>query len=440
MLNGNQRMTGSTSLNNQAFELYNAGRLKESEKLSERILTEQGENYGALINLGNIKYLQKNWPAASEFYQRALKCRPGDSVALINLANTSLEQKNFALAVRCADAVPSKDSLHAQAMAVKGDAAMGRENFKEAAQWFKEALKEDKDNFWYHNYLGQALQKEGAFSEALQASLRAVELSGGADSQQINFGYALYEIALEKGVPFIKKYLRRWQSLYPQNNQVRYIVSALDSDGKFDRADADYVKNIFDFYADNFEDSLQDLEYVAPQKITEEIRRSPFPAEKILDLGCGTGLCGKALAKLFPEAALTGVDLSSGMLRKAKESGVYKELICADAAQFLKEKNSCFDLVTAADVLTYFGSLKDIFAAVAGALKPQGHFIFSVSRNTLNDKDYFLHLSGRFVHRREYVESMLAAAGMHTDSCREVILRQEAGNPVRGWIFMASAV
>ncbi len=432
-------MTDSTSLNNQAFELYNAGRLEESENLSRQVLSEQGENYGALINLGNIKYLQKNWSSAADFYQRALKCRPGDSVALINLANTSLEQKNFALAVRCADAVPLKDSLHAQSMAVKGEAAMGSENFAEAARCFKEALKEDKNNFWYYNYLGQALQKEGAFSEALQASLRAVELSGGADSQQINFGYALYEIALEKGVPFIKKYLRRWQLLYPQNNQVRYIVSALDSDEKFDRADADYVKNIFDFYADDFEESLEELEYAAPQKIAEEIRRFPFPAEKILDLGCGTGLCGKALAKFFPEAVFAGVDLSPGMLRKAAESGIYKELFCVDAAQFLKEKNGRFDLVAAADVLTYFGSLNDIFAAVAGALKPQGRFIFSVSRNTLNDKDYFLHLSGRFVHRREYVENMLAAAGMHTDSCREVILRQEAGKPVRGWIFTASA-
>ena len=41
--------------------------------------------------------------------------------------------------------------------------------------------------------------------------------------------------------------------------------------------------------------------------------------ETLLDIGCGTGLELEAVYRRFPEAAVTGIDLSGNMLAKARE-------------------------------------------------------------------------------------------------------------------------
>ena len=40
-------------------------------------------------------------------------------------------------------------------------------------------------------------------------------------------------------------------------------------------------------------------------------------------MGCGSGLCGKQLKKIFKKSRLVGVDISSQMLISAKEKNVY---------------------------------------------------------------------------------------------------------------------
>ena len=41
--------------------------------------------------------------------------------------------------------------------------------------------------------------------------------------------------------------------------------------------------------------------------------------ETLLDIGCGTGLELEAVYRRFPEAAVTGIDLSGDMLAKARD-------------------------------------------------------------------------------------------------------------------------
>ena len=47
---------------------------------------------------------------------------------------------------------------------------------------------------------------------------------------------------------------------------------------------------------------------------------------RILDLCCGTGLSTAALRAAYPEAELTGMDASAGMLARAREKPVLKGL------------------------------------------------------------------------------------------------------------------
>ena len=58
----------------------------------------------------------------------------------------------------------------------------------------------------------------------------------------------------------------------------------------------------------------------------------PLPDGGIVDLGCGSGAAGPALARLG--RTLTGVDLSPAMLDKARATGAYATLVEADLARW----------------------------------------------------------------------------------------------------------
>jgi len=78
------------------------------------------------------------------------------------------------------------------------------------------------------------------------------------------------------------------------------------------------------------------LSYRAPGLVAAMIDDAGLERSKrrdVLDAGCGTGLCGPSLAPYARR--LTGVDLSSGMLARAKEKQVYDALTQAEVKQVI---------------------------------------------------------------------------------------------------------
>jgi magnesium protoporphyrin O-methyltransferase len=158
---------------------------------------------------------------------------------------------------------------------------------------------------------------------------------------------------------------------------------------------------------------------------------------RVLDAGCGTGLCG---AFLRPRArVLVGVDLSSGMLRRAKTLNVYDQLIEAELTGFLEGHPDAYDAIVSADTLCYFGDLEAVFKAAAGALKPSGRLFLTVEKAPDSASDsYHLQSHGRFNHAASYVRRQLEGTGFAVDTIQEAELRQEAGASVLGLVVTAT--
>jgi SAM-dependent methyltransferase len=161
----------------------------------------------------------------------------------------------------------------------------------------------------------------------------------------------------------------------------------------------------------------------------------------VLDAGCGTGLCGPLVATYARR--LTGVDLSSGMLAQAKAKWVYDALVKGELTEYLRNNVQSFDLIVSADTLVYFGELEPVVSAAAGALRPNGLFIFSLehAQDGAADLDghpgYHLELHGRYSHSRAYVEQLLTDAGFAPEIA-QAHLRTESGVPVNGLVVRAS--
>ena len=93
------------------------------------------------------------------------------------------------------------------------------------------------------------------------------------------------------------------------------------------RASDAFVEKTFDSFAASFDSKLASLAYRAPALVAEMLAHCGVNASRsldVLDAGCGTGLCGPFLAPYARR--LVGVDLSQGMLAKARARNAYDEL------------------------------------------------------------------------------------------------------------------
>ena len=176
---------------------------------------------------------------------------------------------------------------------------------------------------------------------------------------------------------------------------------------------SDYVEELFDGFAESFEDQLALLEYAAPARIAEAAReRSAARGAAYgpcLDAGCGTGLLGPPLLPSL-EGPLVGADLSENMVARAEAlatddgAKVYDDLAVGDlndAAFYDALAHGPYDLVAAADVLCYFGDLDTVLRLWAAHTAPGGDAIFSCERVVDDDfdGDWKLGPSGRYAHR-----------------------------------------
>jgi predicted TPR repeat methyltransferase len=207
------------------------------------------------------------------------------------------------------------------------------------------------------------------------------------------------------------------------------------------RASDEYVRSVFDQFAEHFDEDLENLDYHTPRIIGRAIGQTPGASERrfiILDAGCGTGLCG---VELRPFAArLDGVDLSSAMVEKAAARGVYDRLAVEELTAFMSRHPETYDVIAAADTFNYFGNLQTLLAHAAAALRPSGLLVFSLERDGdgSGPRDFQLQPHGRYCHSISYVQQSLEHAGLHVDACDQIVLRRQADEDVQGMLLRAT--
>jgi len=228
--------------------------------------------------------------------------------------------------------------------------------------------------------------------------------------------------------------------LGPDDPYVRHLGAVSGSLPRPGRASVDYLKAVFDGYADRFEAHLISLGYRIPGAIRAALlRHTGLPAEgrlgPVLDLGCGTGLVAVAVSDL-PLGPVIGVDISASMLAKAAMKGLYAALHESDIMDFLAEDGPSFALILAADVLIYFGALDELMTAVAGRLRPGGLFVASIEEHVAGEpaevEGWVLGAQGRYAHSGAYLRAAAEAAGLSVLELEPQVVRNEADRPVAG--------
>jgi len=202
-----------------------------------------------------------------------------------------------------------------------------------------------------------------------------------------------------------------------------------------------YVESLFDDFAPRFETSLVErLDYHAPQLLTEAIAGAlgtgRMSVRHAIDLGCGTGLMGEHLRK--SASFLEGIDLSAGMLKRARSKRIYDRLDKGDVADmaFAETDPGRADLAVAADVYIYLGDLAPAFALAARLLEANGLFAFTVEAHD-GPEDFMVRPSLRYAHSQAYVSRALAAAGFEVSTLDRVFLRMDGAERIEGHLVVA---
>jgi predicted TPR repeat methyltransferase len=229
-----------------------------------------------------------------------------------------------------------------------------------------------------------------------------------------------------------------WLAEEPDNPVPRHMLAACTGQEPPARASDGFVTQTFDSFAASFESKLAKLSYRAPRLVAAMLEDSgvqPVKTLDVLDVGCGTGLCGPLVAPYARR--LVGVDLSAGMMKQAAAKGVYDELLQEELTASLASREDSLDLVISADTLVYFGELEKVVAAASRALRPGGLFIFTLERNPdASAPDFRLEMHGRYTHGEPYVGSLLGRHGFDVD-IEHADLRLESGRPVAGLVVRA---
>lgn len=291
-----------------------------------------------------------------------------------------------------------------------------------------------------HHLNGAALSAEkcGHFDLAESYFQESLSLNSSHANSYTNYGVFLKTVGKgtrdTEAIAFLEKAVQLDPGeLESETGHAKIQLASLKPGGAFvGSMGRDYIEPLFDGFSATFDkDLVQDLRYVGHELVAAHVlKHLPPPASstsppelRVLDLGCGTGLLGAALQRIYQGGTetlrLTGVDVSSRMLAAAEKAhpGLYTSLIHSDVHAYLDQVNGDeqVDVVTASDVLIYIGDVDRLFAAVSQRLiGGKGVLCFTIevapglplASPEQQEAGYWLLQSGRFGHRPQYIEEM----------------------------------
>ena len=277
-----------------------------------------------------------------------------------------------------------------------------------------------------------ALLKTGNAAEAARQFENALKLRRDHAPSWVGLGRARLKL---DDVPAAAAAFERARALDPKDSGIAHLLAAVTGVLP-DAVEADYIRNLFDEFADDFEDALvRQLSYDTPAQLAAFLQlQGADTGIRVLDLGCGTGLMADRLAR--PGRIIDGVDLSPRMLERARKKDLYAELHEAELIAFLQTTSASWDLIVATDVLIYIPDAAATFAPTLARLAPGGWFGFSIETSS-GDATELPPQTGRYRQSSARMAQDLATTGFVNIAQEPVVIRLESGKPVAGALLVA---
>ena len=144
----------------------------------------------------------------------------------------------------------------------------------------------------------------------------------------------------------------------------------------------------YDQWAKDYDADLdEEFGYMSPQMAVDLFTRYVHKGARILDAGAGTGLVGELLAKQGYRN-LVAIDLSLGMLEKAREKDAYRELHRMVLGETLDFPTASFDAVISVGVLTLGHAPASSLDELIRVTKPDGYIVYTLRPDVYRDHGF----------------------------------------------------
>ncbi|MPZ18951.1 MAG: tetratricopeptide repeat protein, partial [Luteitalea sp.] len=372
-----------------AIRLQKNQQLAEAAELYRRILELVPDYPNALHYSGVLAHQQGRSDEGISLIERSLTLEPGQADWYSNLGIVLQDRSKLDDAIVAYQRAIALDPNHANAHNNLGVLLRAQGRPVEAETAYRTAIRLNPDRIDAYTNLGILLTGQKRMQEAVACFCKVITLRPKHPEARRLLALAHCTIGeVDKAV----KIFEDWLDEEPEEPIARHMLAACSGQGVPARASDGFIEKIFDSFAASFDSKLTKLSYRAPALVAAmlaDLTQAPKSLD-VLDAGCGTGLCGPLVAPFARR--LVGVDLSAGMLAQAKEKHVYDDLVKSELTAYLREHKEAFDVILSADTLVYFGTLEEIVAVAAAALRSNGLLIFTLEEATDGEstKDYRL--------------------------------------------------
>ena len=423
--------------NNYGLLLYEQSQYTLAQEQFYKALSIQKNHIAAMYNLGLTLCSQNRTQEAAAYFESITIAEPSYYKPYFSLAKIFLKEKNFSKANEYLLKLTEIHKNNIEFLIATVNILLEHNRYQEAKPYAEKAQQLQPKNRDIIYNLAVIATKEVKLTDAIELYLSILSKNKNHFASLNNI--AIIYLELQQNDKAIKHF-RKALALQPENTSIKYTLDFLTQKSVASSAPTEYLKNLFDEYADHFDVHLQEgLNYRAPELLKEQIVKYKNPTKNsmaILDLGCGTGICGETFK--FCANFLVGTDISSKMVLKAKEKNCYNETHVVENLHYLGINRNKFDLITAADVFVYQGDLEETFKRCNVALKKNGLLTFSIE--TCERKNYKLQTTGRFAHSINYIEELTKKTGFLLISKTISATRKQFENDVFGGIFVAEKV
>lgn len=404
-----------------------------AESFYKRALRHNAMHLDANYLLGTLYAEQGELVKALKFLRQAAEINPRSHMIQNNLGNIYKLSGQFDKAIDCYQLAlnfePNMPEVHNNL----GNIYKNQEQFVEAETCYRRALLLRPDFVEVYCNLGGVLRSLKKFQQAIENYRKALALSPAFKAAYEGLGICYAELGeRDQAITSFNRYLE----LDPgDNSEVKLRLAQLNAAEIPKHYPAAVMLATYEKKAQNWDADIQrpGEEFLGPEHVREMLEQLKLPQARqldVLDIGCGTGVCGEYLRGYAKH--LEGVDLSPHMLAQAQKKKYYDKLECADAISYMQGSQRSFDLIIASGVLILFGDLMPAFQAVAGLLKPGGVFVFTLYRSE-SDAVMVRH-NLHFAHSAAYVRETVEAADLQVVLLEQKVHEYDLGKPQSGWI------
>ena len=380
----------------EAMEHQQASRPEQAIACLQKAAELQPKLAAVHYNMGVLYFDQGKLTEAASSYRKAHECAPEDPDILYNLAITLKHLGRAGDAAACYEELLSLFPDDTDARYNLGIVYKDLDQQAKSLSCFEQVVARDPDYASAYNHMAYMHHRAGN---------------------------------IDKALPLYQQVLR----LDPSHTAAQHMLASLQGQTT-DAAPSDYVKEVFDHFADYDQSMQTNLNYTTPKQLRELLERSLPEGKKFengLDLGCGTGLSGEAFKDIVK--TFTGIDLSPVMLAKANEKGLYSALHEMELTSFLKMSTEEYDFFIAADVFVYLGNLEPLFRQIKKHATPDAGFLFSTETT---GKHFTLQASGRYGHSERYIQELAEETGFSVKSYASANIRKEKGEWIKGSLYL----